>query len=68
MKPLFIENLYLELTRKCNLKCAHCLNGDAQNVSMPKEVMDKLFNEIALIGMVNLSGGEVQLAPEQLVI
>lgn len=28
------SSLILEVTRKCNLHCAHCLRGDAHSVSI----------------------------------
>ena len=30
--------LSLEITRKCNLKCAHCMRGDTQHLSMSTEI------------------------------
>ena len=27
----------VEVTRKCNLKCEHCMRGEAQNVTLTKE-------------------------------
>jgi hypothetical protein len=31
---LYLSNLCLEVTRKCNLRCAHCLRGNPQRVTM----------------------------------
>lgn len=56
--------LSLEITRKCNLKCAHCLRGDAQHLSMKKEVVDKILDSSAGIKTIFFTGGEPFLEPD----
>ena len=56
--------LGLEITRKCNLKCAHCLRGDAQHLSMKKEVIDKILDSSAGIKEIFFTGGEPFLEPD----
>ena len=56
--------LGLEVTRKCNLKCAHCLRGDAQHLSMKKEVIDKILDSSAGIKEIFFTGGEPFLEPD----
>ena len=34
MKKISINYLYIEVTRKCTMKCNHCLRGDSQNISL----------------------------------
>lgn len=53
-----IEHLTVEITRRCQLKCAHCLNGDAQNVDMSAEIIDKLLDSVCSIGTLFFTGGE----------
>lgn len=53
-----IYNLAVEITRKCQLKCAHCLKGDAQNVDMSPEIIDKLLESVCSIGRLLFTGGE----------
>ena len=55
---LNIYNLVLEVTRRCNMCCAHCLRGEAQNMDMQKETIDKLLDQTDSISMVTFSGGE----------
>ena len=39
-----ISNIYIELTRACNLNCPHCLRGDADNNSfMSFDQIDRIF-------------------------
>ncbi|MGB9617080.1 MAG: radical SAM/SPASM domain-containing protein [Desulfomonilaceae bacterium] len=53
---------YLEwlVTRKCNLKCAHCYLGESTDVEFPRELIDPLLSQFS--GMQGLrvlvSGGE----------
>jgi len=40
-KPkLTFESLAIETTRRCNMKCAHCFRGDAQNVDIDYQHID----------------------------
>ena len=57
---IIYKELGIELTRRCNEKCSHCLRGEALDVDLSKEVIDALFdnNNIRLIENLLLSGGE----------
>lgn len=57
-----VYNLVLELTRKCNAKCIHCLRGNAQNLTMSQEVVDAVFSKIDRVSALTLTGGEPSLA------
>lgn len=60
-----ITSLGLEVTRKCNEKCEHCMRGEPQNLDLSKKYVDKLLMEKDII-IVNLifSGGEPLLNEE----
>lgn len=60
------DELMIEITRKCNLKCAHCLRGDAQNITMSKEVIDKVFENAADCKQILFTGGEPLLALDEI--
>lgn len=56
-------NLYIQLTRKCNFSCEHCFAGDAQDVTMSKKIIDKIFDEIQDVkGFLHIMGGEPLIA------
>ena len=59
-KPM-IQELILEVTRRCNMSCAHCLRGDAQALNMPREIIDKVLDSVESIGSVLFTGGEPSL-------
>ena len=60
------DELMIEITRKCNLQCAHCLRGDAQNITMSKEVIDKIFEDAADCKQLLFTGGEPLLALDEI--
>lgn len=51
----------IEITRKCNLNCAHCLRGDSQNMDMPFEVIDDFLDHTQAIYHLVFTGGEPTL-------
>lgn len=59
-------HLGIELTQRCNLDCKHCFRGESHNLSISKEIIDKVFEEVKYVGTLDLSGGEVFLAYEEL--
>lgn len=63
---LNVQDLILETTRKCNIKCVHCLRGDGDGTSMNDGLLRNIFRSIAHIGTLTFSGGEPSLVPEVL--
>jgi len=65
VRTMYIETLGIELTRRCNLKCAHCLRGGAQRKDMDVQTIRRLFTKQGLksVNTVVLSGGEPSLVP-----
>lgn len=45
-------NLVLEVTRRCNIRCGHCLRGDVLNLDMPNELIERLLSMTDTIGSV----------------
>ena len=61
-KPkLTFEYLTIETTRKCNMRCAHCLRGDAQDVDIDYKHIDNLLDQTEVIGHLDITGGEPTL-------
>ena len=56
-------DLVLEVTRKCNLCCDHCLRGDSQELDMQKSTIDCLTNQLtgSYISIITFTGGEPTL-------
>ena len=58
---IYLSQLVLEITRKCNMSCKHCLRGEAQDVDMPLDVIDKTLDAVNGISTITFSGGEPTL-------
>ncbi len=58
---MYIQDLVLEVTRKCNMACEHCLRGDAESLDMKKEIVDEVLKHCDFIGSVVFTGGEPSL-------
>lgn len=58
------STVVIEVTRRCNMCCAHCLRGDAQNVDIMPEYIDKSFEKFrpgTSISSITFTGGEITL-------
>lgn len=58
---LELYNLIFEVTRRCNLRCEHCLRGDAQNLDLNTNIVDLVLDHVQSISILTLSGGEPTL-------
>jgi hypothetical protein len=56
-----IQNLIIEVTRKCNIKCDHCLRGEPINSNLKQEYIDSLLDQVTYINHVTFTGGEPSL-------
>jgi organic radical activating enzyme len=63
-EKLELFDLMIEVTRKCNMFCEHCLRGKAQNKIQSKENIDKIFSKVNHISCITFTGGEPSLHPE----
>lgn len=63
---MIIRNLIVEVTRRCNMSCSHCLRGEAQNLDIPNEVIETGLTKFSEISSITITGGEPSLAPEKI--
>lgn len=61
---MHINSLVLEITRRCNMKCAHCLRGNTQRVDMDRQTIYNTLKDIEDIDQLVITGGEPSLKPE----
>lgn len=66
MGRIHINNMMIEITRECNLACAHCLRGEAQSRVIPDAAITSLFSQVSHINLLTISGGEPSLYPEKI--
>lgn len=53
-----IYQMSLEVTRRCNMACKHCLRGGAQRVDMTKEIAYTALSNFDYISHLLFTGGE----------
>lgn len=58
MEKIVFNQLTVEMTRKCNMACAHCLRGDAENVDLTNMDIDGVLDQAEAIGRLIITGGE----------
>ena len=58
---LHIENLAIEITRRCNMCCAHCMRGPAQNMDLDLKKFDAFLDHVEYIDDIVFTGGEPTL-------
>lgn len=69
MNQLELNSVAFEVTRRCNIRCKHCMRGEAQNIDMTKEMVDAFFDTksrgytIKAIRNFCFTGGEPTLNP-----
>lgn len=57
-KRICVDNLAIELTRRCNMSCEHCLRGDAGTLDMSGRYVRKILDQVDEISQVTFTGGE----------
>lgn len=45
MEKLIFNDLTIELTRRCNMACGHCLRGDTENVDLTGMDIDSVLDQ-----------------------
>lgn len=65
---MYLDNVVIEITRRCNMVCEHCLRGDAQRKDITDKILDRFFYNIqgSFIGTLTVTGGEPSLAPSRI--
>ena len=59
---LNLKSLVLELTRKCNMQCLHCMRGKAEDISIGNGVIERLLLQTGRIDHLTITGGDPSLA------
>jgi uncharacterized Fe-S cluster-containing radical SAM superfamily protein len=62
----YFQDLVIEVTRRCNLECAHCLRGDAQDVDINHLHLMKMFSKTKRIDTLTITGGEPSIAVKEI--
>lgn len=61
-----VDNLSIDITRRCNLTCKHCMRGEAESKDISYSDLDMLFSLVYEIYELQLTGGEPALCVPQI--
>lgn len=63
---IIYHDVCIEVTRRCNMSCPHCLRGDAQNIDLDTDLADNFLRNFRNKNIISLlfTGGEPTLCPE----
>lgn len=61
---LSFEQLVVEVTRRCNMHCTHCMRGDAKQRDLDIAKMAEFLTHVDSIGAIIFTGGEPTLNVE----
>lgn len=56
----------IEISRRCNLDCSHCMRGEAQNSKISTELLNKFFDDVKSANVLVISGGEPFMCYEEI--
>ena len=62
-----VSNLILEVGRKCNMQCDHCLRGPAENKTMSIETAIEAIDSFEYINQITFTGGEPMLYAKNII-
>ena len=60
-QQIFVQDLILEVGRRCNMHCDHCLRGPQEDVSMSFETATKALDSVSQLSTITFTGGEPTL-------
>lgn len=62
-----IDNLFIEITQKCNMQCYHCMRGAARRNNTSRIMINRIFNLFnGYISSLTVGGGEPSMNIEAL--
>lgn len=58
-----VNDIAIEVTRRCNMACKHCLHGEAENLDISHKTIDNILTPLIgqSIGGITFTGGEPSL-------
>lgn len=60
-EKVIIDQLIIEITRRCNMACDHCCRGEAQNMNIRHKDITAFLEQVDEVYSLTFSGGEPTL-------
>lgn len=61
MDKIYLRDLIIEVTRKCNFSCAHCMRGNSEYIDIDLAYIKEILSQIDFICYLTFTGGEPTL-------
>lgn len=61
IQKINFDTLSIEVTRRCNMACPHCLRGDAQDIDLNEAKLRVFLSQVESINSIVFTGGEPTL-------
>ncbi|WP_373135430.1 radical SAM protein [Phocaeicola plebeius] len=61
MDSIYIRNFSIEVTRRCNMACSHCMRGNAMALDISHSYIRNILNRVRGVHNINITGGEPSL-------
>lgn len=58
MDKIMFTGLNIEITRRCNMGCQHCMRGESENKDIDLSYIDAVLDQADAIGNMTFTGGE----------
>ena len=58
---LCLDEFVVEVTRRCNIECAHCLRGEPQDLDIDMDMLRRFLANVSTITEITFTGGEPAL-------
>lgn len=65
-QKITINSLTIEITRRCNTVCKHCMRGFSQNIDIDEQSIDSILKQTEIINYLAFTGGEPTLCVDQM--
>lgn len=61
MDSVYIRNFSIEVTRRCNMACSHCMRGNAMTLDISHAYIRNMLSRVCAVHNINITGGEQSL-------
>lgn len=61
MDSVYIRNFSIEVTRRCNMACSHCMRGNAMTLDISHAYIRNMLSRVRAVHNINITGGEPSL-------
>ena len=61
MDSVYVMNFSIEVARRCNMACSHCMRGNAMTLDISHAYIRNMLSRVRAVHNINITGGEPSL-------